>query len=157
MGPIILNLTEQQPAQLCLHLMITQSVGSFFGHDNEILGWQKGLVAPEKFPQQAFYPIALHCFAQTPGHHQTQSGRLGPRGRQNNPEVARIKPFALDLRPEEVAAAAEPIRLGKTGCPFNSWVRDGGGAPNGFFRGMAQRGPHLSDREAFPASGPTAF
>jgi len=55
-------------------------------------------MAPEEFSKQAFDPIATHRFTQTAGHHQSQPGKPHIGGRQNDPEVARVQPFAQGLR-----------------------------------------------------------
>jgi hypothetical protein len=56
-------------------------------------------MAPEEFSEQAFDPIATHRFPQTAGHHQSQPGAADGGGGQNDPEVARVQPFAQGLRP----------------------------------------------------------
>lgn len=53
----------------------------------------------EEFSEQALDPIATHRFTQTAGHHQSQPGETEGGGRQNDPEMARVEPFALGLRP----------------------------------------------------------
>jgi hypothetical protein len=100
-------------------------------------------VAAEEFSKQPLDPVAPHRLTQTPGHHQSQSGGQSGRGSQSDPEVARMEPFALGLRPEEIGPTADSIRLGETGSPFNGWGRDGGRAPAGHFLGVAQRSSPL--------------
>jgi hypothetical protein len=80
-------------------------------------------MTPEKFSEQTFDPIAPHRFPQTAGHHQPQPREAQAAGGDNDPEVARMEPLTLGLRPEEIRATAEPLRLGETSSPFNGGVR----------------------------------
>jgi hypothetical protein len=103
---------EQQPAQLLFDLTILQSRSPFLGHDDQVDVGQAGFVAAKKFPEQAFHAVALHRFAQAPGYHQSQPGMAFGHGSQNQAEMARMKPPALGLGPQEVSAMAEPLCLG---------------------------------------------
>ena len=81
---------QQQPTQLLLHLLVSQRLGPFLGHDDQVDGRQLSAMAAKKFPEQAFYPIPLHRFPQALGHDQPQPGTFRGRGRQGQAEMARV-------------------------------------------------------------------
>jgi hypothetical protein len=64
---------EQDGAQLLLHLGIGQLGRPFFGHKDNVRRGEKFLVSPKKFPEEAFYPVALYRRAHFPPHHQPQA------------------------------------------------------------------------------------
>ena len=97
-------------------------------------------MAAEKFSQQPFDPIAPDGLSQSFGDHQAQAGMSLVIGSQGDAEMARVEPAALGLRPEEITAAAEPLRLGKAGISSDGGRRDGRRAPAGGFGGEAQGG-----------------
>ncbi len=81
---------QQQPAQLLFNLIVPQRGSPFLGHDDQVNGGQLRVMAAKKFPEQAFYPIALHRFPQALGHDQPQPGTFCSRGRQGHAEMARV-------------------------------------------------------------------
>jgi hypothetical protein len=56
-------------------------------------------MAAEEFSEQALDAIAPHRLTETPGHHQSQPGIPQGLGGQDDPEVTRVEPLALGLRP----------------------------------------------------------
>jgi hypothetical protein len=108
---------------------------------------------PEKFPQQPLHAVAPGRLAEAPGHHQPQPGGGALRGRQGDPEMARMQPPPLGLDPEIIATAAEPIRLGETGDPLAGWGRPR--RPTELGGGLRITPPALN-RQAFPTLGPAA-
>jgi len=129
---------QQQAAQFLHYLLISQGLSPLFGHDHQILAGQPRPVATEKFPQPALHAVAPGGLAEAPGHHQPEAGAGGLRGRQGDPEMARVYPFPLGLDPEIFRATAEPIHLSETGGPWDGGVRDGGGAAVDGIRGKTQ-------------------
>ncbi len=96
---IILQPVQQQPAQLCLHFRVRKVRRPFFRHNNQVLFGQQSFMAAEEFSEQALDAIAPHRLTETPGHHQSQPGILQGLGGQDDPEVTRVEPPALGLRP----------------------------------------------------------
>lgn len=131
---------KQQLPQFLLHLLISESAGPFFSHDHQVQGRQLGFMSAKKFSQQPFDPIAADGLSQTFGDHQAQAGVSLVIGSQGDAEMACVKPAALGLRPEEITAAAEPLRLGKAGIPSDGGRRGGRRAPAGSYGGVAQGG-----------------
>jgi len=117
-----------------LHLLIAQGAGPLFGHDDQVRGGQLGFMAAKEFSQQTFDPIAPDGLAQTSGHHQPQARKTQVVGGQGDAEMTSVEPGSLGLGPEEFGAAAEPLRLGETGGPFNGGMGDGSRATAWGFR-----------------------
>jgi hypothetical protein len=113
-------------------------------------GRAAGSYDAEGLPQQAL----IRALTALPKRRVTtaQAGRRGLRGRQRDPEMARVYPSPLGLNPEIFRATAEPIRFGETGGPFSGWGRDGGGEPVDGIRGRAQE--HSTKTKPSGVSGP---
>ena len=120
--------------------MVIQGRGALLGHNDNIFRGQPVLMMPEKFPEQAPDPVALHRFAQTFRHHQPQPGAPGWRWGQSNAKMPGMQPPPLGQGPEEFGPAQEAILLGEAGGPWCMAGRDGDGAL-AVLSGMAQKRP----------------
>lgn len=96
-------------------------------------------MAAEKFPEQAFHPVATHRLAQALGDHQPQSWMIRRTRGQAEAEVGRMQPFAPGLGRKKIPPPAEAIRLGEAGLAFSGRGGAGGSRLTGLTRGVAQR------------------
>lgn len=106
---------EQDSCQLGLHLGVGQIRSPFFCHDDDVPRGQEPFVESEKFPEQAFYPVAPEGFPHLAPRHQPQSGAVSFPRSQGNAEVRRMQPFPPGLGPEVLPTAAKPLFSGKAG------------------------------------------
>jgi len=143
---------RQNPEQFGLHLGIGQKGSPFFGHDDDIHGWQQLLVTPEKFPQQALDAVALRRRTHLAADRQTQTGGRPRRRGQADAEMPGVKLFPPGLGLEIFPPLAEPGFFREAGRPGRNRKGAGRWGLRGELGGPAQR--NSSDLTKPGASGP---